>query len=77
MRRPFIWKVFGTDMYTRYRSLGNPPQLFRPLSTVFRHMQSDQLLAIVNKYMQEHPERWGDPMGEIVSNALPKECWNF
>jgi hypothetical protein len=33
-----------------------------------------QLLAIVNKYMNEHPERWGDSMNWIVFNALPSNC---
>jgi hypothetical protein len=37
-------------------------------------LESDQLLAIVNKYMNEHPERWGDPMNLIVFNALPANC---
>ena len=37
-------------------------------------LESDQLLAIVNKYMDEHPEKWGDPMGSIVFSALPPDC---
>jgi hypothetical protein len=37
-------------------------------------IESDQLLAIVNKYMDEHPERWGDPMNGIVFGALPANC---
>ena len=34
----------------------------------------DQLLAIVTKYMDEHPERWGDSMNLMVFNALPANC---
>jgi hypothetical protein len=34
----------------------------------------DQLLAIVEKYMNEHPEVWGQSMNWIVYSALPKSC---
>lgn len=34
----------------------------------------DQLLAIVSKYMAEHPEKWGSPMNWIVYASLPKNC---
>lgn len=56
---------------------GEPPTAVPTLTGCIPHLQNDQLLAIVNKYIQEHPERWGDPMGLTVFNALPKECWDF
>ena len=37
-------------------------------------LMQDQLLAIVEQYMKEHPERWGDPMNMIVYLALPASC---
>ncbi len=56
---------------------GELPAAVQTLTDCIPHLRSDQLLAIVNKYMQEHPERWGDPMGVIVFDALPKQCWDF
>ena len=37
-------------------------------------LESDQLLAIVNKYMDQHLERWRDSMNMIVFSALPANC---
>ena len=34
----------------------------------------DQLLAIVTKYMDAHPETWGNSMNWIVFSALPANC---
>ncbi len=56
---------------------GEPPATVQTFIDCIPHLENHQLLAIVNKYMQEHPERWGDPMGSIVSAALPKECWGI
>lgn len=33
-----------------------------------------QLLAIVNQYMQAHPEEWGDAMPSIIFSALSDAC---
>jgi hypothetical protein len=65
------------DGYVLALSFAGPPAAVPTLIGCIPHLQNDQLLAIVNKHMQEHPERWGDPMGLIVYNALPKECWDF
>ncbi len=56
---------------------GEPPAALLTFSDCIPHLQNDQLLAIVNKFMQEHPERWGDPMAAIVYAASPKKCWDF
>ena len=56
---------------------GKPPAAVKALFNCIPHLQNEQLLAIVNKYMQERPERWGDPIGLIVYNTVPKECWEF
>ena len=37
-------------------------------------LMQEQLLAIVEQYMKEHPGRWGDPMNMIVYLALPASC---
>lgn len=33
-----------------------------------------QLQAIIDRYMADNPERWGDDMGELVLNALINAC---
>ena len=33
-----------------------------------------QLVAIVDKYLNDHPERWGNPMAALTFTALAEAC---
>ncbi|HDR9086389.1 hypothetical protein [Burkholderia vietnamiensis] len=38
------------------------------------HLVSTQLRAIADKYMQAHPEHWGEPMTVSLFSALSDAC---
>jgi hypothetical protein len=40
----------------------------------WRGMRYGQLLAIVDKYVADHPERWHEPIAELVRAALTNVC---
>jgi len=65
------------DGYLYAPAIGGKSENDQVLKECIPGLQSDQLLAIVNKYVRENPEQWGGPMNEIVFAALPKECRNL
>jgi hypothetical protein len=40
------------------------------LAACLETMSYDQMVAMVDKYYKDHPERWSRPFGEEVLNAL-------
>lgn len=62
------------DGYMFAPAIGGKSKNDQILNDCIPNLQADQLLAIVNKYMDEHPEQWGEPMNFIVYSALPKSC---
>lgn len=46
----------------------------KTLAACLRGWSNQQLLAVVKKYMEEHPENWAHPMNWILWKALPKTC---
>jgi|GEM_PF-5021130 len=62
------------DGYMFAPAIGGKAKNDQILYDCIPNLLADQLLAIVNKYMDEHPENWGWPMNLIVYAALPKSC---
>lgn len=62
------------DGYMFAPAIGGKSKNDQILNDCIPNLQADQLLAIVNKYMDEHPEHWGESMNWIVYSALPKSC---
>jgi hypothetical protein len=47
----------------------------RRLATCFGDdLPQAQLRAIVDKFLDEHPERWGEPMNLLLWASLPQQC---
>jgi hypothetical protein len=62
------------DGYMFSPALGGRAKNDQVLFDCLPNLVPDQLLAIVEKYMKEHPEKWGSSMNFIVFSALPKSC---
>ena len=62
------------DGYLFAPQLGGKAWNDKILSDCLSGLLADQLLAIVIKYMNDHPENWGKSMNWIVYAALPKNC---
>ena len=62
------------DGYMFSPALGGKAKNDQVLFDCLPNLVQNQLLAIVEKYMTEHPEEWGSSMNFIVFSALPKSC---
>jgi len=44
------------------------------LSGCLNEMSNEQVRAIVEKYLKNHPEEWHNPMSSLVFNSIIKSC---
>lgn len=68
----YLMGIFDGYLFTL--SMSGKAKNAQTLRECIPNVQADQLLAIVRRYMDEHPEKWGDSMGLIVFDALPTNC---
>jgi hypothetical protein len=54
--------------------LGAESKDVQPVSDCIKGMRSDQLQAIVDAFLQAHPERWDESMHTIAYGALFGAC---
>jgi len=62
------------DGYMFAPALGGKAASDQALFNCVPGLTQGQLLAIVEKYMNDHPSDWGMSMNYIVFAALPKSC---
>lgn len=80
----FVEAVFDDGVYSRWNILQNTknqpmaqtPEMRASLAAMFfcEHsgINKGQLLAIVQKFLEQNPERWSEPAHRLVSEALKK-----
>jgi len=80
----FIEAVFDNGVYSRWNVLQNTknqpmaqtPEMRASLAEMFfcepSGINKGQLLAIVQKFLEQNPERWSEPAHRLVSEALKK-----
>ena len=56
---------------------GAPEGGVTQVNSCLKGKRTDQLYAIVARYLREHPERWHEPMSILTFNALSTSCRGF
>jgi hypothetical protein len=62
---------FGAAMFAA------PERGLIQVSGCLKGKRTNQLHAIVARYLREHPERWDEPMSILTFNALSTLCGGF
>jgi hypothetical protein len=72
VRRAYIAGVFDALMLSPL--FGAPKAEVTWLERCAEGMQDDQLQAIVDRFVEAHPERWDQDMGTVAYGALTQAC---
>ena len=56
---------------------GAPEGSITQLNSCLKGKRTNQLHAIVARYLREHPERWDEPMSILTFNAVNASCDGF
>lgn len=74
-RQIYVQGVFDGIFYAPVIAGKDLPRSVKLHDCAVSHNMNDvQIVAIVDKYMAEHPERWGDPMSIIAHTAMILAC---
>lgn len=74
-KRRYVTGVVDGLLMAPIMAMRDTPRAIRLQSCEINHQITDnQLVAIVNKYMAEHPESWGDDMAGLVFRAIRAAC---
>lgn len=74
-RMNYLQGLFDGFMYSPVMATSNKTSAPRMHEcTMQMRLNTVQFAAIVEKYMNEHPERWGESMNGLGYNALVSAC---
>ncbi|MDS0858136.1 hypothetical protein NUV25_10490 [Burkholderia pseudomultivorans] len=74
-RQVYVQGVFDGIFYAPVVAGKDLPRAVKLYDCAVSHNMNDvQIVAIVDKYMAGHPERWGDPMSVIAHTAMILAC---
>ncbi|MGS0625834.1 Rap1a/Tai family immunity protein [Ralstonia sp. VS2407] len=74
-KRRYVTGVVDGLLMAPIMAMKDTPRAIRLQSCEINHQMTDsQLVAIVDKYMAEHPESWGDDMAGLIFRSIRAAC---
>ncbi|AOK59169.1 hypothetical protein WM29_08595 [Burkholderia ubonensis] len=74
-RQRYLEGVFDGIFYAPVIAMKDLPRAVKLHDCAVNHgMTNVQMAAIVDKYMNDNPERWGDPMTNNAYTAMVQAC---